>query len=229
MERNIVGELDSYYNNLENQYQMQMYKQKMSLAQVQDLANCIKVLGNALSFAENYSMMNGNKSKSEFTNYDYYNASKRTEKSLYFKKLAAAIKNFDGVYDYYISKYNSEPIPKSLEKSDIIMRLENYSKYVNHNERAIYQDFINALNRNPINNVNKYTKSFKGDGTMNPEKIKKTFLDAKGYVDEQNEEEMEEAENDPDYMPDIKMNRNKPAIPKYKKSKKKHLNKKNDY
>lgn len=229
MERNIVGELDNYYKNLENQYQMQMYKQKMSLEQVQDLANCIKVLGNALSLAENYSMMNGNKSKSEFTNYDYYHASKNTEKSLYFKKLAAAINNFDGVYDYYISKYNSEPIPKSLEKSDIIKRLDNYSKYVNHNEKAIYKDFINALNRNPINNVNKFVKSFKGDGTMNPEKIKNTFLDAKGHVDEQNEEEMEEAENNPDYIPDIKMNRNKPAIIKDKKPKRGNKSKKDSY
>lgn len=220
MEKNILGELDNYYKYLGNQYQMLMYKQRMSLEQVQDLSNCIKVLGNALSFAENYSMMNGNKSNPEFTNYDYYHASKNTEKSLYFKKLAAAINNFDGVYNYYISKYNSEPIPKSLEKSDIIKRLENYSKYVNDNEKKIYLDFINALNRNPINNVNKYVQSFKGDGTMEPEKIKNTFLDAKGHVDEQNEEEMEEAEKDPDSIPDIKLNRNNPAITKNKPQKK---------
>ena len=128
MEKDIIGELDNYYQNLENQYQMQMFKQKMSLEQIQDLANCIKILGNALSFAENYSMMKGNKSKSEFTNYDYYYASKNTEKNLYFKKFAAAISNFDGVYNYYISKYNSEPLPKSLQKYDIIKRLQNYSK-----------------------------------------------------------------------------------------------------
>lgn len=203
-----------------------MYKQKMSLEQIQDLANCIKILGNALSFAENYSMMNGNKSKSEFTNYDYYYASKNTEKSLYFKKLAAAINNFDRVYNYYISKYNSEPLPNSLKKSDIIMCLENYSKYAqSENEKAIYQDFIDALDRKSINNVTKFVKSFKGDGTMNPEKIKDTFLDAKGNVEEQNDEEMKEASNNPDYIPDIKMNSDKPSISKDKKSKKGNKNK----
>ena len=226
MEKDIIGELDYYYKSLGSQSQMQMYKQKMSLEQVQDLANCIKVLGNALSFAENYSMMSGNKSKSEFTNYDYYYASKNTEKSLYFKKLAAAINNFDGVYDYYISKYNSEPLPKSLQKYDIIKRLENYCKYVNPNEKAIYKDFINSLNRKPINKVTNYVKSFTGDGTMNPEKIKNVFMDAKGYVDEQNEEEMEEAENDPDYTPDIKINRDKPSIPKDKRHKRRDKTKK---
>ena len=82
MEKDIKGELNNYYNSLSNQYQMQSYKQKMSLEQVQDLANCVKVLGNALSFAENFSAMNGNESKSEFTHYDYYNASNNTEKNL---------------------------------------------------------------------------------------------------------------------------------------------------
>ena len=98
MERDIIGELNAYYNSLENQYQMQKQQKKMSLEQIQELANCIKVLGNALCFAENYSIMNGNKSQSEFTNYDYYYASKNTEKSLYFQKFAASINNFDNVY-----------------------------------------------------------------------------------------------------------------------------------
>ena len=221
MEKDIIGELNNYYQNLESQCQMQMLKQKMSLEQVQDLANCIKILGNALSFAENYSIMNGNKLKSEFTNYDYYYASKNTEKSLYFKKLAAAINNFDGVYDYYISKYNSEPLPKSLEKSDIIMRLKNYAGYAqSKKEKEIYQDFINVLDRKSINNVTKFVKSFKGDGTMKPEKIKDTFLDAKGHVDEQDDEEMKEAPNNPDYIPDIKLNIDTPSITKHNRNKK---------
>ena len=52
-QKDLLGELNNYYSDL--QCQMQIYKQKMSLTQIQDLANCIKVLGNALSFAENYS------------------------------------------------------------------------------------------------------------------------------------------------------------------------------
>ena len=196
MERDIIGELNAYYNSLENQYQMQKQQKKMSLEQIQELANCIKVLGNALCFAENYSIMNGNKSQSEFTNYDYYYASKNTEKSLSLF--------------WYISKYNSEPLPKSLTKSDIILRLKKYSHYAkSENEKAIYQDFINALDRKSINNVNKVVKNFKGPGTMNPEKIKDTFIEAKGYVDEENDEVMKEAENNPDYEPDIKLNRKK--------------------
>ena len=63
-------------------------------------------------------------------------------------------------------------------------------------------------------------KNFKGPGTMNPEKIKDTFIEAKGYVDEENDEVMKEAENNPDYEPDIKLNRKKPAIQKDNKHKK---------
>ena len=62
--------------------------------------------------------------------------------------------------------------------------------------------------------------SFKGTGDMNPEKIKDTFLEAKGFVDEQDDEEMAEAENNKDYEPDIKMNREKPSITKDSKNKK---------
>ena len=71
MERDIIGELNNYYNSLQNQYQIQTHKKKMSMEQIQDLSNCIKILGNAMSYAENYSMMNGNKLKAEFKNYDY--------------------------------------------------------------------------------------------------------------------------------------------------------------
>ena len=226
MEKDIIGELDKYYKSLEGQYQMQAYQQKMSLEQIQELANCIKILGNALSFAENYSIMNGNKSKAEFNNYDYYYASKNTEKNLYFKKLAAAINNFDGVYEYYISKYKTEPLPKSLKKSDIVNRLKTYSNFAKtDSERAIYQDFINVLDRKSINNVQNMVNNFKGDGTMNPEKIRDTFMDAKGAVDEQDDEEMKEASNNPNYVPDIQLNKDTPSITKDSKNKK---NKKNE-
>ena len=185
MERDIIGELNNYYNSLQGQYQMQTYKKKMSMEQIQELSNCIKVLGNAMSFAENYSSMNGNKLNAEFKNYDYYYASQNTEKNLYFKKFAAAINNLDGVYDYYLSKYGEEPLPKSLKKSDIIKRLYNYAQYAKTpQEKSIYQDFINVLDRKEINNVHHMVNNFKGTGTMKPEKIMDTFLEAKGFVDE---------------------------------------------
>ena len=211
-EKDIKGELNNYYNSLPNQYQMQSYKQKMSLQQVQDLANCIKILGNALSFAENYSAMNGYKSKSEFTNYDYFNASKNTEKSLYFKKLAAAIMNFDGVYDYYISTYKQEPLPKSLSKNDIINKLNTYKQYLKNDEKALYDDFINVFSRNSINNVNNVVSKFKGDGTMEPHKIQRTFLNAQGHVQQQNQQVIEKYQNDPNYRPDLIIGAENPEI-----------------
>lgn len=210
-QKDLIGELNNYYSDL--QCQMQIYKQKMSLEQIQDLANCIKVLGNALSFAENYSAMNGNTSKSEFTNYDYFYASKKTEKSLYYKKFAAAINNFDGVYDYYISRYGEEPLPKSLSKNDIIIRLKSYKSFMKENsDKTLYDDFINLLNRKPINYVHNVVNNFKGDGTMNPQKISNTFLNAKGHVDQQNQQVMEEYKKNPDSQPDILLNADKPSI-----------------
>ena len=221
MERDIIGELNNFYNSLQNQFQTQTHKKKMSMEQIQELANCIKILGNAMSYAENYSMMNGNKLNAEFKNYDYYYASQNTEKNLYFKKFAAAINNLDGVYEYYLAKYDEEPLPRSLKKSDIIKRLQNYANYAQSaQEKSIYQDFINVLNRKSINNVHHMVNSLKGTGTMNPEKIKDTFLEAKGYVDEQQDEEMEQAEDDNDYVPDIKMNAKTPCITKDSKNKK---------
>ena len=222
MERDIIGELNNYYNSLQSQYQIQTHKKKMSMEQIQDLSNCIKILGNAMSYAENYSMMNGNKLKAEFKNYDYYYASQNTEKNLYFKKFAAAINNLDGVYDYYLSKYGEEPLPKSLKKSDIIKRLCNYAQYAQSaQEKSIYQDFINVLDRKEINNVHNMVNNLKGTGTMNPEKIRDTFLEAKGFVDEQEDEEMEIAKDDNDYVPDIKMNEPTPCITKDSKKKSK--------
>ena len=211
MQRNIVGELNNYYSDL--QVQCQMFKQKMSMEQIQDLANCINVLGNALSFAEKYSTMNGNTQKSEFTNYDYFHASKNTEKSLYFKKFAAAINNYDGIYDYYISRYGEEPLPKSMSKKDIIDRLETYKKFMKDDyDKKLYDDFIRLLDRNSINHVRNVVDNFKGSGTMDPNKIKNTFLNAKGHVDQQNQQVMEKAKKDPDYQPDIVMNADTPSI-----------------
>lgn len=212
-QKDIIGELNNYYSDLQSQCQMQIYQQKMSLEQTQDLANCIKVLGNALSFAENYSTMHGNTSKSEFTNYDYYYASKNTEKSLYYKKFAAAINNFDGVYDYYISRYGQEPLPKSLSKDDIIMRLKSYKAFMKEeSDKLLYDEFINLLSGKSINYVHNVVNNFKGDGTMDPHKIKDTFLNAKGHVDQQNKQVMEEYERDPNYRPDMILNANKPSI-----------------
>ncbi len=103
MKKDIIGELTSFYSSLEYQKsQMQQYQQKLPLEQVQDLGNCIKILRNTLSYAENYSAMYGNNAKSEFTNYDYFNASKNTEKRLNLKKFAAAINNLDSVYEYIL-------------------------------------------------------------------------------------------------------------------------------
>ena len=209
-----MGELNSYYSNLEYQKsQMQQYQQKMSLEQVQDLANCIKVLGNTLSFAENYSAMNGNDAKSEFTNYDYFYASKNTEKSLYFKKFAAAINNLDAVYEYYLNRYQEEPLPRTLSKNDIIMRIKNYRDFMKDKKDAgLYDDLINVFSRNPIKNVKDEISKFKGDGTMDPNKIGRTFLNAKGHVDQQNQEVINNFNKDPNYIPDITLNAEKPAI-----------------
>ena len=208
---NFVGDLNKYYSDL--QCQTQIYMQKMSLEQIQDLANCIKVLGNALSFAENYSAMNGNASKSEFTNYDYFYASKNTEKSLYYKKFAAAIHNLDGIYDYYISKYKEEPLPKSLSKNDIISRLKTYKDFMKEtSDKQLYEEFINLLSRKPINYVHNVVNNFKGDGTMNPTKISNTFLNAKGHVEQQNQQVLEEYKKDPNNIPDMVLNADQPSI-----------------
>ena len=149
----------------------------------------------------------------EFTNYDYFYASKKTEKSLYYKKFAAAINNFDGVYDYYISRYGEEPLPKSLSKNDIIIRLKSYKNFMKENsDKLLYDEFINLLNRKSINYVHNVVNNFKGDGTMNPQKISHTFLNAKGHVDQQNQQVMEEYKKNPDYQPDILLNADKPSI-----------------
>lgn len=214
-QRDMIDELNNCLYNLERhpQYQMQMFKQKMSLEQVQDLANCIKVLGNTLSFAENYCAMNGNVLKTEFNNYDYFYASKNTEKNLYLKKFAAAIHNFDGIYDYYLSRYHEEPLPKSLSKDDIIARLKNYkSNMKNESDKSLYDDFINVFSRGSINNVHTVINNFKGDGTMNPQKIQNTFLNAKGHVDQQTQQVIEEYKKDDTFQPDMVLNADIPSI-----------------
>ena len=202
MQKDIIGELTSFHSSLEYQKsQMQQYQQNLSLEQVQDLANCIKILGNILSYAENYSAMYGNNAKFEFTNYDYFYASKNTEKSLNFKKFAAAINNLDSVYEYYLSRYNEEPLPKSLSKNDIIMRLKNYRDFMKDKiDIALYDDLINVFSRNSINNVKDEISKFKGDGTMDPNKIKNAFLKAQGIATQQQKEVAENYMKNPNYI-----------------------------
>jgi hypothetical protein len=224
MERNLQEEICGYYNSINHvQNQMQMQLDKQTLIQFQDLANCIRILGTALSLAENYAIMNGYNTKSkEFTHYDYYNASQNTEKNLYFKKFCAMISNLDGVYEYYISHYQTEPLPKSLKKEDIISRLESYKKYMNPNEQRIYNDFINVLHRKPIPNVSNVINNFKGSGRMDPNKIIQTFLEAGEQARYDNEVIENKYIEDPNSVPDIIMNKNEPSIGKdyHKKYKK---------
>ena len=184
-QKDIFQEIHNSVSDLEyQQAQMQQFQQKMSLEQVQELANCIKVLGNTLSFAENYSAMNGNTSKSEFTN-----------------------------YDYYVSKYKQEPLPKSLTKMDIIKRINKYKEFVKDpKDLGLYDDFIKVFSRNSINNVHNIVNSFKGDGTMDPHKIQNTFLNAKGHVDQQNQQIQEQYNNDPNFRPDMILGADKPSI-----------------
>ena len=106
---------------------LKIHATRQSLQQIQDLANLIKILGNALNFAENYAIMNGYKNeKTEFTYYDYFNASKNTDKNLYFKMRNAAIYILDNSYEYYVSVHHSEHLPNSLKKEEIIERLVQY-------------------------------------------------------------------------------------------------------
>ena len=224
MDRNLSEEIYGYYNcinHVQNQIQMQLDKQ--TLIQFQDLANCIKILGTALSLAENYAIMNGYNAKSkEFTHYDYYNASQNTEKNLYFKKFCAMISNLDGVYDYYISHYQTEPLPKSLKKEEIIARLETYKKYMNPSEQNIYNDFINVLYRKPIPNVSNVINNFKGSGKMDPYKIIQTFLEAGEQARFDNEMIENQYNMNPNAIPDMMLNKNEPSIGKnyHKKNKK---------
>ena len=137
---------NNYYNNNYSQIQPKRHQRYSSVDQNNDLKNIVKILGNAMSYAENYAIMNGyQKPKREFTYYDYYNASQKTKKDLYFKKFNASIQNVDNVFEYYEKRYNQMPLPASLSKSSIIERLNDYKKNVNQRDRAAYDNFINVF------------------------------------------------------------------------------------
>jgi len=136
-----------YYNNSYSQNNSRKHQRYSSVDQNNDLKNIVKILGNAMSYAENYAIMSGyNKPKKEFNYYDYYNASKNTEKNLYFKKFNASIENVDSVFEYYSKRYNELPLPPSLSKSQIIGRLNDYKKNVNIKDRRAYDNFIKVFN-----------------------------------------------------------------------------------
>jgi len=82
----------------------------------------------------------------------------------------------------------------------------------NETDKSLYDDFINIFSRNSINNVHKVINNFKGDGTMDPQKIQNTFLNAKGHAEEQNQQVIEEYNKDDTYQPDIFLNAEKPSI-----------------
>lgn len=137
----IIANVYSYKNDLDN-----MKLESRNINRHNDLKNIISILGNALSYAENYAMMNGYQSqKKEFSAYDYFNASEKTQQQLYKEKFIASISNLDNVYGYYINKYRELPLPPSLSKEQIIDRLNSYKQAVNANDREIYNNFIKVF------------------------------------------------------------------------------------
>lgn len=141
MKYDIITVVYSYSKEIENTQSFQRNINKFN-----DLKNVLNILGNALSYAENYAIMNGYKTNGrEFTYYDYFNASQNTEKGLYFEKFKASIKNLDNVYGYYINRYRELPLPPSLTKEQIISRLNQYRSSVNALDREIYDKFIDVF------------------------------------------------------------------------------------
>ena len=137
----IIAIVYSYKNDLNN-----IKPENRNINRINDLKNIINILGNALSYAENYAMMNGYQSQiKEFSNYDYFNASEKTQQQLYKEKFIASISNLDSVYGYYVNKYRELPLPPSLSKNQIIQKLKSYKQAVNANDRKIYDDFINVF------------------------------------------------------------------------------------
>ena len=137
----IIAIVYSYKNDLDN-----MKLESRNMNRLNDLKNIINILGNTLSYAENYAMMNGYQSqKKEFSEYDYYNASEKTQQKLYREKFIASISNLDNVYGYYINKYRELPLPPSLPKKKIIDRLNSYKQAVNANDREIYDNLIKVF------------------------------------------------------------------------------------
>jgi len=137
----IITIVYSYKKDLNN-----VKNENRDINRINDLKNIINILGNALSYAENYAIMNGYQSqKKEFSNYDYFNASEKTQKQLYKEKFLASISNLDDVYGYYVNKYRELPLPPSLSKKQIIDKLNSYKSAVNAYDREIYNKFINVF------------------------------------------------------------------------------------
>ena len=82
----------------------------------------------------------------------------------------------------------------------------------NESDKSLYDDFINVFSRGSINNVHTVINNFKGDGTMNPQKIQNTFLNAKGHVDQQTQQVIEEYKKDDTFQPDMVLNADIPSI-----------------
>ena len=137
----IIAIVYSYKNDLDN-----MKLERRNINRINDLKNIINILGNALSYAENYAMMNGYQpQKKEFCAYDYFNASEKTQQQLYKEKFIAAISNLDNVYGYYVKNYRELPLPPSLSQNQIIDKLNSYKQAVNANDREIYNNFIKVF------------------------------------------------------------------------------------
>lgn len=136
----IIAVVYSFQSQLDN------LKEDRDKNRINDLKNITNILGNALSFAENYAIMNGYiPQRKEFDNYNYFNAGEKTNPQLYKEKFIASISNLDSVYGYYVNKYRELPLPPSLSKRQIIEKLNTYKQYVNAIDRNIYNNFINVF------------------------------------------------------------------------------------
>ena len=189
--------------------QNQKLKSKQSL--VQDQAYTYGVMGNLFSSLECYAhRSNGNcQMPYYFEFYNNFNSGKLKDKEQLLEQIITQIEIFKFSYLIFIQSHGEYFFPKSFSQEQIINCLNEWKKYVDHNDRKYYDavisiiktknekiSFVDELNQKVINNGGK-------PGTINPQFLANEGTRIIEYSNQVGAKAIHNLKDNPDYQPDI--------------------------
>ena len=189
--------------------QNQKLKSKQSL--VQDQAYTYGVMGNLFSSLECYAhRSNGNcQMPYYFEFYNNFNSGQLKDKEQLLDQIITQIEIFKFSYLIFIKSHGEYFFPKSFPQEQIINCLNEWKKYVDHNDRKYYDavisiiqtknekiSFVDELNQKVINNGGK-------PGTINPQFLANEGTRIIEYSNQVGAKAIHNLKDNPDYQPDI--------------------------
>jgi hypothetical protein len=204
-----------------------MYAQIQANKQVQDQGYSYGVMGNIFSALEWYAYRISGISFSNkdmiFNGYNNFNCGSQKELEDLKNQIITQIEIFKFSYQMYIKEYGKYDFPNNLSKEEMINLLIKWKSIIpNEKEHRFYDVMIKIINGDYnislMNELQKKVEKEGKDGTkIDPNFIIQGGTKIVNYSQQMGDEIMKEAENNPNYKPEMKLGQDNPSDPLIKK------------